>query len=140
MDEHAIDLELETDHQLADELNATDPVCKFDDTKWPGIYELHIIKLRSSGVAIGYCLIALNDCYPEIAKFFICPQFRRRDLSVAAARRVFSYIEDKHGARYSLQIRDKVSYQESIWKFWCKALEGRAATQSDLNFLVGNWY
>lgn len=141
MDAHAISLELASDHQLADELNATDPVCKFDDTRWPGKYELHIIKLkqdRQVDVAMGFCLIALQGT-PEVAKFFICPEFRRRGLSVAAARRVFEYIENTHGYTYSLQIRDKVSCQELIWRFWCKALEGREATQSGLNFLLGDW-
>lgn len=141
MDAYAVYLEPAGDHELADQLNAKDSICKFDDTHWPGNYELHIIKLKQVkkvDVAVGFCLIALNGT-PEVAKFFICPDFRKRGVSVAAAQQVFKYIEETHGATYSLQIRDKVPFQELIWRFWCKALVGRKATQSGLNFLVGDW-
>ncbi|QHF28589.1 hypothetical protein [Pseudomonas sp. R32] len=137
MDRHTIHLEMSHDHALADELNALDLECRFDDTKWPGRYELHIIKKGNEN--LGFCVIALNCSSPEVAKFFICPDFRKTGLAVIAAHRVFEYIEREHGATYSLQIRDKIDCQESVWRFWCNALQGRSATQSGLNFLVGNW-
>ena len=133
MEEQRIHLDLTHGHEKADKLNESDPKDRFDDTKWSGCYELHIIKRGAD--QIGFCVIALNG-RPEVAKFFICPLFRKSGFAVAAAHSVFSYIERTHGTIYSLQVRQN---NDRAWSFWSKAVVGRKATQSGSNILIGDW-
>lgn len=87
---------------------------------------------------IGFCVIALNRP-PEVAKFFIQPNFRRSGLGIVVARDVFSYIERVHSETYSLQVLEQGAHVDRAWSFWSKALKGRVARQSRTNILIGAW-